>query len=110
MIDNLISNAVKYGRVRGRVEIEVRRHDDRITLTVGDDGPGVPAGEVPRLFERFFRSVLVRRSVTHGSGLGLSISRDIVLAHGGRLTVDTTLGEGTEFTMSLPVLPHREEA
>lgn len=110
VIDNLISNAVKYGRVRGRVDVEVRRHDDRITLTVADDGPGIPPGEVPRLFERFFRSALVRQSVTHGSGLGLSISRDIVLAHDGRLTVRTALGEGSEFTMSLPVLPPREES
>ncbi|MGW9627523.1 sensor histidine kinase [Microbacterium sp. NPDC055521] len=109
VIDNLVSNAVKYGRDRGRVEVEVRAEADRVALAVRDDGPGIPAGEVPRLFERFFRSALVRQSVTHGSGLGLSISRDIVVAHNGSLTVSTVLGEGAEFTMSLPSPAAREE-
>ncbi|PKI90263.1 PAS domain-containing sensor histidine kinase [Actinomycetales bacterium SN12] len=109
VIDNLVSNAVKYGRVRGHVDVEVRADADGVVLVVRDDGPGIPAGEVPRLFERFFRSALVRQSVTHGSGLGLSISRDIVVAHEGSLTVRTVLGEGAEFTMALPAPPSREE-
>lgn len=109
VIDNLVSNAVKYGRDRGRVAVEVRAEADRVVLAVRDDGPGIPAGEVPRLFERFFRSALVRQSVTHGSGLGLSISRDIVVAHNGSLTVSTVFGEGAEFTMSLPLPAAREE-
>ncbi|WP_313355363.1 ATP-binding protein [Microbacterium sp.] len=109
VIDNLVSNAVKYGRDRGRVEVEVRAEADRVALAVRDDGPGIPAGEVPRLFERFFRSALVRQSVTHGSGLGLSISRDIVVAHNGSLTVSTVFGEGAEFMMSLPSPAAREE-
>lgn len=109
VIDNLVSNAVKYGRDRGRVEVDVRTEADRVVFAVRDDGPGIPAGEVPRLFERFFRSALVRQSVTHGSGLGLSISRDIVVAHNGSLTVSTVLGQGAEFTMSLPLPAAREE-
>ncbi|UJP10282.1 HAMP domain-containing histidine kinase [Microbacterium sp. KUDC0406] len=110
VVDNLVSNAVKYGDIGGHVRIDVLREEDRVAVVVGDDGPGVPEAEVPRLFDRFFRSALVRQSVTHGSGLGLAISRDIVRAHGGELTVRTRPGEGAEFTVQLPFLQIREEA
>ena len=79
-------------------------------ISVADDGPGIPEDELPRLFERFFRSDAVRNTGTHGSGLGLAISRDIVRAHGGEITVRTSLGRGTEFLVRLLSADPREEA
>lgn len=102
VVDNLIDNAVKYNSDGGKVFVEVSRDDDRVRLAVRDDGPGISEGERPHLFERFFRSDAVRNSTTHGSGLGLAISEDIVHRHGGEISVDTRLGEGSTFTVWLP--------
>jgi two-component system, OmpR family, phosphate regulon sensor histidine kinase PhoR len=103
VVDNLMGNAVKYGRDGGRIEVGVRLDGDRVRIRVADDGPGVSEEETPQLFERFFRSDTVRNSATHGSGLGLAISREIVRGHGGEIVVETTLGEGSVFTVDLPV-------
>ncbi|BDZ40604.1 sensor histidine kinase [Microbacterium suwonense] len=102
VLDNLISNAVKYGRDGDTVWVATAQEQGSAVITVRDDGPGVPEDEVPHLFERFFRSALASGSTTHGSGLGLSISRDIVRAHGGELTATSTLGEGSTFAVRLP--------
>ena len=83
---------------------------DHAWLVVRDDGPGISAEEVPRLFERFFRSDAVRNTSTHGSGLGLGISRDIVRSHGGEITVQSTPGEGSTFIARLPRRAPRREA
>ena len=107
VVDNLLSNAIKYNHVGGRVEVGLTSDEDHVWLAVSDNGPGIPEGELPRLFERFFRSGLVRNSTTHGSGLGLAISREIVRAHGGEITVRTVLDEGTTFIVRLPAA--REE-
>jgi two-component system, OmpR family, phosphate regulon sensor histidine kinase PhoR len=101
--DNLLTNAVKYGRDGGTITVEVRSDGVHVWIDVHDDGPGISAEEQPLLFERFFRSDAVRGSTTHGSGLGLAISRDIVRAHGGEILVRTTPGEGSTFTVRLPV-------
>lgn len=107
--DNLISNAIKYNTVGGRVEIGLTADADHVWLVVTDDGPGIPESELPRLFERFFRSELVRKSTTHGSGLGLAISREIVRAHGGDISVRTVIDEGTTFIVRLPARAGEEE-
>jgi signal transduction histidine kinase len=103
VIDNLLSNAVKYGAERGRIEIGVTQNRDHVMLVVRDDGPGISAEEIPRLFDRFFRADAVRRTSTHGSGLGLSISRNIVRAHGGEITVKSAPGDGAAFVVRLPL-------
>ncbi|WP_296197492.1 cell wall metabolism sensor histidine kinase WalK [uncultured Microbacterium sp.] len=110
VVDNLISNAVKYNDDNGSVIVEVTRDGLFTWISVADDGPGIPEDELPRLFERFFRSDAVRNTGTHGSGLGLAISRDIVRAHGGEITVRTSLGRGTEFLVRLLSADPREEA
>lgn len=108
--DNLVSNAIKYNRVGGHVEIGLTADVDHVWLVVVDNGPGIPESELPRLFERFFRSELVRKSTTHGSGLGLAISREIVRAHGGEITVRTVLDVGTTFIVRLPARVGEEDA
>ena len=110
VIDNLLSNAVKYGHDGGNVAVGVTSDVDHAWLVVRDDGPGISAEEVPRLFERFFRSDAVRNTSTHGSGLGLGISRDIVRSHGGEITVQSTPGEGSTFIARLPRRAPRREA
>ncbi|MEU1973297.1 HAMP domain-containing sensor histidine kinase [Microbacterium sp. NPDC019599] len=109
VVDNLISNAIKYGRDGGRVEIGTTHDRDHAWIVVRDDGRGISQEELPRLFERFFRSDAVRKTTTHGSGLGLAISRDIVRAHGGEITVQSALDEGSTFIVRLP-LPRAEGA
>lgn len=102
VLDNLISNAIKYGKDGGTVTVGVTSDVDHAWLVVRDDGPGIAADELPRLFERFYRSDSVRKTSTHGSGLGLAISRDIVRSHGGEITVQSVPGEGSTFIVRLP--------
>lgn len=101
--DNLLTNAIKYGRDGGVITVGVRGDGTHVWIDVHDDGAGVSAEEQPLLFERFFRADAVRGSTTHGSGLGLAISRDIARAHGGDILVRTAPGEGATFTVRLPV-------
>lgn len=105
VLDNLLSNAVKYGRPGGRIEVECGIDRGAVRIAVGDDGPGIPAHELPRIFDRFYRSTRVRGGSTHGNGIGLSISRDIVRAHAGEIAVESREGEGTRFVVRLPVRP-----
>ncbi|MFH8252422.1 sensor histidine kinase [Microbacterium sp. B2969] len=103
VVDNLVSNAIKYGREGGHVEVGATQDSDHAWIVVRDDGTGISEQELPRLFERFFRADAVRKTTTHGTGLGLAISRDIARAHGGEITVQSTLGVGTTFVVRLPV-------
>ena len=73
-----------------------------VQVAVEDDGPGVPAEDVPHLFERFWRGGRARRRATGGSGLGLAIARTLVEAHGGRIWVQSVEGEGSAFAFTLP--------
>jgi two-component system sensor histidine kinase SenX3 len=105
-VQNLIANAVKYGG-RDRwigIRTEQGRHRRRseVWITVSDHGDGIPAAELPHIFDPFYRgSDAVARQV-HGNGLGLSLVRQIVAAHGGRVTVTTRAGAGSSFTIALP--------
>ncbi len=102
VIDNLISNAIKYNVENGKVSVGVRGLDGHVELTVSDTGIGLSELEQTKLFERYFRAEGVRQSTIHGSGLGLTISRDIVRRHGGDLVVSSALGVGTTFTATIP--------
>jgi len=102
VVDNLVSNAVKYNHEGGWVEIGAHAVGDLVWLIVRDDGIGIAEADQDHLFERFFRAESVRSTGIHGTGLGLAICRQIVRRHGGDLTVLSVLGEGTTATMTIP--------
>jgi signal transduction histidine kinase len=97
-IENLVSNAVKFSEDGGNVRIEVVPSSDAVEVAVRDTGHGIPAQELPRLFERFYRG----SARQPGTGLGLSIARNLVRLHGGDITVVSELGQGSEFRVRLP--------
>ena len=102
LIRNLIDNAVKYTPEDGSVRIEAAQHHRGVQITVSDTGIGIPHGEVERIFDRFYRVDKARSRRLGGTGLGLAIVKDIVEAHRGRISVETELGRGSEFTVLLP--------
>jgi signal transduction histidine kinase len=101
---NLIDNALKHAPPNTRVEVGLEASPDRpeIALWVEDQGPGIPAAEHERIFERFYRLGSELRRETQGVGIGLSIVKHIVEAHGGRIRVRSAPGEGSRFTIELP--------
>jgi len=102
VIDNLISNAIKYSPEGGTITVSGAVLPDAVTLSVTDQGVGIRADDFEHLFERFFRvdGALTRK--TQGAGLGLYLSRAIAEAHQGALTVESRVGEGSTFTLTLP--------
>ncbi|MGM1062017.1 SpoIIE family protein phosphatase [Saccharothrix sp. Mg75] len=98
---NLLSNALKF-TFDGSVGVSVRADGPEAVVTVSDTGIGVPADEMPRLFERFHRIEHARSRSTEGSGIGLALVRELVGLHGGTITADSTEGRGTTFTIRLP--------
>ena len=106
LIGNLLSNAVKFTPKGGTVTLTVDRRDEVAVVEVADTGVGIPADEVGRLFERFFRASTA--TTEQGTGLGLSIVKSIVDAHGGSISVRSDEGVGTTFVVELPVLTAAE--
>ena len=101
MLSNILDNAVKYTPPGGRVEVsltEAKNHN--ITISVTDTGVGISEADLPRIFERFYRCDQSRS--LPGTGLGLSLARAIARAHGGDITVTSTVNEGSNFTITLP--------
>ena len=103
IVKNLVSNAIKYNREGGRVDVALRTDGATRLLTVTDTGIGIRQQDLPRVFERFYRVDTARSRATGGTGLGLSIVRHAVERHGGTVQVSSTLGEGTTFTVTLPI-------
>ena len=99
---NLLDNAVKYSPDGGRVTVELGKAPGLVTLTVRDDGLGIPPGEHDRIFEKFYRLDPALTRGVGGSGLGLYISRELVSRMGGRMSVRSRPGEGAAFTVELP--------
>ncbi len=99
---NLVDNALNY-TVTGGVALRVYRHDDLAVVSISDTGLGISSEHVGRVFERFYRIDKARSRGTGGTGLGLSIVRHIIEAHGGTVTLQSTLNVGSTFTISLPV-------
>jgi two-component system, OmpR family, phosphate regulon sensor histidine kinase PhoR len=103
VVDNLLSNAVKYSHRGGEVRVSLGVDGDRAELEVRDSGIGISAADRDRLFTRFFRTKVVEERSIPGVGLGLSITKEIVEAHGGRIEVDSVLGAGSVFRVRLPL-------
>jgi two-component system, OmpR family, phosphate regulon sensor histidine kinase PhoR len=103
LFQNLIHNAIKYSRDNGHVWISSgQTADGQVFVTVRDDGEGIPPSAVPRLTERFYRVDIKRSREKGGTGLGLAIVKHIVNRHGGRLQIESRLGEGSSFTVLMP--------
>jgi two-component system phosphate regulon sensor histidine kinase PhoR len=103
VISNLVDNAIKYGKSAGRVVIAARLTDTGIVeFSVADDGPGIPAESINRVFERFYRVDKARSREQGGTGLGLAIVKHIVQSHGGEVRVTSELEQGTTFFFTLP--------
>lgn len=101
VLTNLLVNSVNYGRDGGKTNVRIFDMDEKILVEVADNGPGIPAVHLPRVFERFYRVDRSRSRNQGGSGLGLSIVKHIIEAHGQSLNVRSTEGVGTTFTFTL---------
>lgn len=104
IVTNQLTNALKFVPAGGTVTVTLHQDGDWAELNVADTDPGIPAEELPRIFDRFFRS---RTARADGSGIGLAVAVELASAHGGSLSADSTPGHGTTFTTRLPTGPSR---
>ena len=102
VIVNLLLNAIKYTPEKGAVEISAVDKGDSVQIEVADTGIGIPADEIPRVFDEFFRGAKARKTERDGTGLGLAIARQIIARHNGRIWVESTPDEGSTFKLTLP--------
>src|SRR5215475_8132416 len=101
VLSNLVSNAIKFGRQGGEIVVSVREQDDTIVVSVSDNGPGIPRENLSKIFDRYWQAEETKHA---GMGLGLSIAKGIVEAHGGKIWVDSESGKGSSFSFSLPLV------
>lgn len=104
VITNLVENARRHTAPDGRIAVTVKQVDGQAVIEVTDNGEGIGPEHLPQIFDRFYRVDASRRRKDGGSGLGLAIVRDLVEAHGGKVTAESALGKGTTFRVSLPAL------
>jgi signal transduction histidine kinase len=102
LINNLLSNAIKYSPNGGRIVLGARGEDNGVTLWVKDEGGGIPLEAQDKIFDRFYRVDNTACRMTGGTGLGLALVKEIVQEHGGRVWVESVVGEGSTFYVSLP--------
>jgi signal transduction histidine kinase len=107
-LGNLVSNAIRYTPTGGRVQVTAAQTDGQVEISVEDSGPGISLEEQIRIFQPFYRGKAARR-FSDGMGLGLPIARDLVEAHGGKLKLDSTPGQGSRFVINLPDLVQPKE-
>jgi signal transduction histidine kinase len=98
---NLLDNARQYSPPDTPIRISAHQHNNAVVIAVADQGQGIPSEEMPHIFDRFYRSSHQRKGV--GIGLGLYITKALVEAHGGRVWVESEVGEGSTFYLTLPV-------
>jgi signal transduction histidine kinase len=104
MTSNLVDNAIKYTGAEGRVTLGLQ-HDSRwATILVSDTGSGIPVEEQKHIFQAFYRTAQTRSLAERGTGLGLSIAQSIAVAHGGTIQVESALGRGSSFRVSIPIV------
>ena len=103
VVTNLVGNAIKYSPDGGTVTVRTRREGDDVLLAVSDPGIGIPAELLDRVFEPYVRSAEAGGKGIVGTGLGLPIARELVILHGGRIWAESSPGDGTTFTVRLPI-------
>ena len=103
VVTNLVHNAIKFTPAGGRIVVSAKSDEDRVTITVQDNGVGIPADDLPRIFERFYKTDRARSG--DGTGLGLAIAKHVIQAHGGEIWAESVEGRGSTFYFTLPVAP-----
>jgi signal transduction histidine kinase len=103
VVTNLLTNAIHFNREQGEVRLTARSDGGAVVLTVADTGQGIPAEDLPHMFERFYRADKSRSRIQGHNGLGLAICKAIVDAHGGSITVSSQVGAGSTFSVRLPL-------
>jgi two-component system phosphate regulon sensor histidine kinase PhoR len=106
---NLVDNALRYTPSGGEVTLDLLQRGDEAVFQVHDTGPGIPAEQMSRIFDRFYRVDQPRTRGAGGTGLGLAIAREVAEAHGGRIDVESHVGEGSTFALVLPVARSADE-
>jgi two-component system sensor histidine kinase VicK len=109
VLDNIISNAMKYSPEGGQITFSVKEEEDKIIVSIKDQGIGIPKENIGKIFERFYRVDKARSRKLGGTGLGLAIAKEMVGAHGGSIWVKSEEGKGTEILFSLPYEPSEED-
>ncbi|MFP4417249.1 MAG: ATP-binding protein [Chitinispirillaceae bacterium] len=104
VIGNILNNAVRYTDTNGLIEITLSRTGEEVVVAIKDNGPGIPPEKIQNIFEKFYRVREDQTSMGRGSGLGLSIAREIVLAHHGKIWAESEVGKGSTFYFTLPLL------
>lgn len=107
LLSNVIGNAIKFTPAGGLVTLAMVAGDEMLEFTVRDTGEGIPVGQLPHVFDRFFQATRSSRAARHGAGLGLPIARGIVEAHGGRIWIESAPGAGTTVRFTLPLVGAR---
>ena len=100
---NLVDNAIRYSEPDTRVDVSVTTGEKEVAISVNDQGHGIREDALERIFERFYRVDESRHGEDSGTGLGLALVKHIANVHGGRVTVESVLGEGSRFTIALPL-------
>jgi len=103
VLTNLIDNAIRHTPSGGKIIVTVESDEQRLYIEVKDTGSGIPPEDLPFVFERFYKADKARTRGSSGTGLGLAIAKNIIHAHNGEISVESILGEGTAFTISIPV-------
>jgi len=104
VVENLLGNAVKFTPAGGSVQLQVFNENKEVILEISDTGIGIPEEQLPRVFERFYQVDGTSTRRYAGIGLGLALVKEVVQAHGGRVTAESKVGEGSTFTVALPVV------
>ena len=103
VLQNLLDNAIQYTLAGGKIALSAEAKNDEVIFTVADTGIGIPRSDQPRIFERFYRVDAARSREAGGTGLGLAIAKHLIEVHGGRIWVESEVGEGSQFHFSVPV-------
>ena len=109
VVTNLLANAIRYNKVGGRVDVRVERVNGYAIVSVSDNGIGIPANELPHIFDRFYRVDKARTGTEGGTGLGLAICQSVVEAHGGQITARSEPDRGTALEVRLPLVPEADK-